>query len=443
MKKRFKYTIAAIFATISAIFAVPNGAFYFEQDHASFRGSEDLARLELYLVMGRDHGSWEQVEGGYSAELNIMTQIIYEGENIFTDYDAFTDRCEDPGGLDPLSALPRQMNFSMQEGKYTIRQSVFNSENKVLAQGEFEVEVPDFSSGGAMLSEIELVSAVVEQKERTLFSKYGVYDIIPKGSAVYDPGKQDIQLLLEMYGLGSKGTDYRVTASVLDLNGRLVHGFETEQFSVSQDMEVYINRFDIGVLKNGIYDFAIAVEPVGGSEMKRVKRIYIRNAVQDIDASAGGIYSDLDSVQLDSVLANLISLIDKDELDLFRRSSEKGKREFLTNFWSDRVLRRGEGFRREIEQRISYANRQFSSLFQRGAITDRGQILIKYGYPDDVQVYSSISEGKPHDIWFYNKLEGGVEFIFVDLDNSGHYELVHSTMRGEKQNSNWENLIRR
>jgi hypothetical protein len=49
---------------------------------------------------------------------------------------------------------------------------------------------------------------------------------------------------------------------------------------------------------------------------------------------------------------------------------------------------------------------------------------------------------KPYEIWFYNEIEGGVQFIFGDISGFGNYELLHSTKRGEVNDPDWERRLR-
>jgi hypothetical protein len=61
-----------------------------------------------------------------------------------------------------------------------------------------------------------------------------------------------------------------------------------------------------------------------------------------------------------------------------------------------------------------------------------------YGPPDYIERFSSESDMKPHEIWRYDYIEGGVEFVFVDKGGFNNYELVHSTKRNEVNNPDWE-----
>ena len=43
-----------------------------------------------------------------------------------------------------------------------------------------------------------------------------------------------------------------------------------------------------------------------------------------------------------------------------------------------------------------------------------------------------------HEIWIYQQVEGGVQFVFVDKTGFGALDLVHSTKKGEIKSPHWQ-----
>jgi len=92
---------------------------------------------------------------------------------------------------------------------------------------------------------------------------------------------------------------------------------------------------------------------------------------------------------------------------------------------------------------MTYVNSQFSIGLKRGWQTDRGRILITYGPPDQY-VRDPFERGmKPHEEWHYHNLQGGVVFVFADLNGFQDYRLIHSTHQSELQNYNWKSRVQR
>ena len=72
--------------------------------------------------------------------------------------------------------------------------------------------------------------------------------------------------------------------------------------------------------------------------------------------------------------------------------------------------------------------------------TDRGRVLLKYGPPDDEQVFLTETDKYPYIIWTYNRLgnQSNVYFVFYDPDlGTNEFPLLHSTLKGEPYNANW------
>ena len=91
--------------------------------------------------------------------------------------------------------------------------------------------------------------------------------------------------------------------------------------------------------------------------------------------------------------------------------------------------------------RVNLCNERYSVINRAGMKTDRGRIYILYGEPDEIERYPNDIDKKPYEIWHYNRLEGGVYFIFGDVSGFSNYELLHSTKRGELRDDYWQRRI--
>lgn len=77
----------------------------------------------------------------------------------------------------------------------------------------------------------------------------------------------------------------------------------------------------------------------------------------------------------------------------------------------------------------------------KGWRTDQGRVHILYGQPAKVDTFPSSMGRKGHEIWYYYEIEGRVEFVFVDISNTSTLRLVHSTVRSEVHDYQWERLL--
>jgi GWxTD domain-containing protein len=77
-------------------------------------------------------------------------------------------------------------------------------------------------------------------------------------------------------------------------------------------------------------------------------------------------------------------------------------------------------FRDEFFARVHYTEQHFSVLGP-GWRSDRGRIYIQYGPPDQVEESGMNTDGPAYQIWTYQR--DGRQFVFVDYDGYGRYEL--------------------
>jgi hypothetical protein len=51
----------------------------------------------------------------------------------------------------------------------------------------------------------------------------------------------------------------------------------------------------------------------------------------------------------------------------------------------------------------------------------------------------------PHEIWQYNNIpgEGRAVFVFADRNSFGRFELIHSSVPGERSLPDWQEELRR
>ena len=164
--------------------------------------------------------------------------------------------------------------------------------------------------------------------------------------------------------------------------------------------------------------------------------------VSGVFASEFGIMSDEELDDLFNKSKYIASASENEQYD--KINSVEGKREFLYNFWKDRdsdpSTRENEYYKLYLAK-VALSNQRFGSLSRVGWKSDRGRVFILYGEPSEIERYPNQVDTKPYEIWNYNELEGGVIFVFGDLTGFSDYTLLHSTLRGELRDDNWQRRI--
>jgi GWxTD domain-containing protein len=119
------------------------------------------------------------------------------------------------------------------------------------------------------------------------------------------------------------------------------------------------------------------------------------------------------------------------------------KRKRLKAFWDQfyaTPIAIANEFRLDYLNRVAYARRNLRGEFTEGWKSDRGRVLLIYGYPDNVENFPSNPSQKAYEVWSYYAIQNGVVFCFVDIRGTGDLRLVHATAQGEIRDQNWLRL---
>lgn len=128
-----------------------------------------------------------------------------------------------------------------------------------------------------------------------------------------------------------------------------------------------------------------------------------------------------------------------------KKPDELYSKYFIYNFWEKRNKKDPAAAWKAYTERIREVNRLFGGGARRGYETDRGRLYIQYGKPNDRIQVPNEAGAMPYEIWQYYRMEKtGREAVFL-LYRSGSsardFELLHSTMIGEKRNPNWRSVL--
>jgi GWxTD domain-containing protein len=153
--------------------------------------------------------------------------------------------------------------------------------------------------------------------------------------------------------------------------------------------------------------------------------------------------------QVRAILKMLLLICDQNEgvsiNGFLRKPDELYSKYFIYNFWEKRDKTAPEKAWKAYAEKIKEVNRLFKGSGLNGFETDRGKVYIQYGKPNDRIIVNNETNALPYEIWqYYNTEKQGTEgvFLFYKPGKSlGDYQLLHSTLMGEKRNNNWRALL--
>ena len=443
--------LAAFLLPAGPTAAQQQDSFRMNIDLASFKYDQDVSYVEMYYSFSRSGIQYAKDNGTFTGAIVVHSIIRRDDEEMEPVLKTWRVpvTLSDTANLQDRTLIGR-VNFLLEPGKY--RFAVI-SRDEARPQVSDSVEIPfvvrDFGGRGAGISDVELASSIkkVADDPTNIFAK-NTLEIIPNPTLLYGKAMPNLMYYAELYNVDID--PFVVKSEVVSSYGRTMSSRIHER-SGKHASRVEVGQVNIGALPSGVYTLILAYgDSVGAYRQSQSKAFYVFNPDIPFDSLeaasvAGMIAAEFAGMGEDELnehfdMARYIST--SAERDVWGSlSGSESKRKFLTKFWRDRDSDPVTPFNEyyaDYKQRIAVCNEQFRTAYRSGWRSDRGRVYMLYGPPDYIDRRSSESDMKPHEIWRYDYIEGGVDFIFVDRSGFNNFELVHSTKRNEINNPDWE-----
>ncbi len=439
-----------LFATFS-LQAQQQSAFHTNVDLAAFKYDKDMSYVEMYYSFSRTGITYAKDNGTYTGAIVVHTIIRREDEQ----QDPVIKNWRVPVTLTDTSnladkALIGRVNYLLEPGKYRFA-VISRDEAKPEVTDSVEVlfEVRDFSTNAMRFSDIELASSVrkIDEDPANIFYK-NTLEIIPNPPLLYGKPMPSLMYYAELYNTDAE--DFLVKSEIVSSYGRTMAS-KTMRRSGKHASRVEVGSHKLGTLPSGVYTLIVSYGDTAQKyTLSQSKAFYIFNPDIPFDTLQASQIADMIASEFASMAEDELNenfdmaryVATKGEKDIWASlSGSESKRKFLTKFWRDRDPDQTTPFNEfysEYKQRVMLCNEQFRTAYRAGWRSDRGRVYILYGSPDYIERKYSESDMKPHEIWRYDYIEGGVDFIFVDRSGFNNFELVHSTKRNEISNPDWE-----
>ncbi|MDX9757583.1 MAG: GWxTD domain-containing protein [Bacteroidota bacterium] len=426
-------------------------AFRMNIDLASFRYDDDASYVEMYYSFSRTGLAYTKDNDGFTGA--VLVHAIVRRDDEAQEPVLKTWRVPvhvaDTTQLGDRALIGR-VNFLLEPGKYRFA-VISRDEERPAVQDSVEIpfEVRNLGGRAAGISDIELASSItkVEEDPANIFYK-NTLEIIPNPTLLYGKPVPNLMFYAELYNVDADA--FAVKSEVVSSYGRTM-ATKTHQRSGKHASRVEVGSFNIGGMPSGVYTLILSIDdPSKTAKLSQSKSFYVFNPDIPFDSAEAASVADLIAAEftamgeseLDENFSMAQYIATAGEKSIWQSlSGSESKRKFLTKFWRDRDDDQATPFNEyyaEYKQRVAVSNEQFRTAFRAGWRTDRGRVYILYGPPDYVDRKSNESDMKPHEIWRYDYIEGGVDFVFVDRSGFNNFELVHSTKRNEIINDSWQ-----
>lgn len=436
--------------------SISEGEIEFYVDTTGFRGVKGKTSQDIDLLIrcnqitfqpwtAADGGSPEVLAGKLVGKIAVRIRVM-DGTGQVVDKGDWTRQIpvEDQASIqDPNARVNDVITFFLRPDIYDLEVVVEDVLGQKQGICRRKVEVHDFETAPPALAISDISFAAEFEKAAPSgdrFSRNG-YRVIPNLTRSFGAGRS-VKCYFEVYGFTVDETQednsFVLSYSVVDTNGVVVRGYDLKRIRKPGESCAKADSLDLGDLPNGGYGLLVQVRDRTTRQMAQGLR---RFQVLAMHAQAAEELSD-EEKELWRYYSDIRWIAAEKEYKLLKGLDQKGQERFLRQFWKDKdpTPETPENERvMEHIRRMKYCENQFAAqVNKRGSDTDKGRVYVKYGPPDDIQYNTLATAEKSFEVWYYEK-QGRYEFVFRDRHGNGVYELVHSSMPGERYNPNWRN----
>jgi GWxTD domain-containing protein len=300
-----------------------------------------------------------------------------------------------------------QRSIELAPGAYKITLICRDLESRVTRTVVKQLTVSDYTKPGLQLSDIMIVSKLVEKEGRK--------SITPSISGNVGILTDPIHLFFEAYN-EPKLDSVKFVSTVLTPHNETALKTDTTIALLPGRNQVFL-RVDQTSLPIGEYRIYVQAYAAGKSDQPLATTS--RAFVVRWNALPKSVKN------LDEAVEELVYIAKEKELDYIKAAptpEEKQKR--FMEFWKKRDPNPNTIRNEKMERyyaRVDYANKHFKH-YREGWRTDMGMVYIRFGPPSSVDRHPMDSDSKPYEVWSYYTLN--YSFVFIDRTGFGDYQLA-------------------
>lgn len=382
----------------------------FDVDAISFASSTSkLSRLDIYAAISYDLLSFVKVEDKFVASYE-MTISIHDAVNSLVSEKLWTEEVKTSNFDQSVSSGSYslvQRSIELAPGAYKITLICRDLESRVTRTVVKQLTVSDYTKPGLQLSDIMIVSKLVEKEGRK--------SITPSISGNVGILTDPIHLFFEAYN-EPKLDSVKFVSTVLTPHNETALKTDTTIALLPGRNQVFL-RVDQTSLPIGEYRIYVQAYAAGKSDQPLATTS--RAFVVRWNALPKSVKN------LDEAVEELVYIAKEKELDYIKAAptpEEKQKR--FMEFWKKRDPNPNTIRNEKMERyyaRVDYANKHFKH-YREGWRTDMGMVYIRFGPPSSVDRHPMDSDSKPYEVWSYYTLN--YSFVFIDRTGFGDYQLA-------------------
>ena len=441
-------------------------------DYAAFAYDEAMSLIEVYIGVEAPSLEFEAVEtGGFVALMPLHLELApgaapgageADAVPVWADSTVLRFALPDTAGMHSGHYFTHQKRSAVPPGDYVLDLTVPDTPTRPSLRVRQAFPVDRFEPDGApSLSDITLATGIAPDNRReNPFFKNGLL-VHPSPNRLFGEGLHRMYYYAEAYGveeINSGNTTYAVYAYVAEADHPSpITGMENRTQRTVRSPDVLVGSFNTSELPTGSYALhMVLLNDQNEGMVERSRKFFVYNpgvsredpAVLELDFETSS-YAEMTEDEVEQGMAHARLIANDMERRRMRRLSDlDDRRRFLMDFWQkrdDRPMTPVNEFKEAFYQRIQYANDRYTSNIEPGWESDRGRVVITYGLPNDIEPHLYDQATIPYEIWQYNNIPGHGQsiFVFADVTGFGSFELLHSSVPGERSLPNWQSELYR
>ncbi|NIA23628.1 MAG: GWxTD domain-containing protein [Proteobacteria bacterium] len=430
-----KLIIIFLSLLMTSEFVYSKEKFYF--DYARFYTDYNMTHVEFYYYIPLKSLKYKKAKNN-TIEAHYEIYIKVTNDSTKQSYDSKWSRVS----IAPLKkntnlnrkSLVDKVDFQLLPGKYKVYTYLLDKSSKKKYEKSIDVRIKQQSQGLA-LSDLEMTDLIKEDTTRSLFNRNGLL-ILPNASRNYAKWKYILETYLEIYNVNSDSSDCTIRYYITDTNGDTVLSNNWKKVEKLGNDVVDMNIFNLLALKDGGYK--LNAQCVMGKDTVGTDKEFAIKTYQEKLPQL--IFKNKDE---EKEYYHLEYILTGNNLIFFKKLNKEGRKNYAKYYWSRMDPNRDTPYSEALGKFINnlkFVDRMFRQGDRKGRETDRGRIYLKYGKPDQIIRKGISQQYKSAEIWkYYNK--GGITFVFSDINSTGDYILIYSSIPMERTDPNWKNYI--
>lgn len=416
--------------------------------------------VEFYLSFNALSLEYKKINNYYQARLEVLYVIKKHDKVIkYQKFEVLSPQMMHEANRQDFADV---QTMTIKPGEYTLDVTIWDANRDIEPIKASQPLVVKLKADKMGMSDFMFEKSISQTDETGPFIKNG-FSMIPWLVSTIPAYMAEIYLYGEVYNsdfeLGANGAYIeRHTLRSLDVDSIFTNYSIVKRVKANK-VNVILKKIDVTNLPQGSYSYTIELfnrsnELVGSNG----KQFFRESLIPSIVSQKKNTVELVDFETLIRSTTNRDSIVDfvrcirpivprnsKNFIDEnWEKTSTDILQSFLINTWTDMYLEKSYPEWVRYRRLVRTVNEEFGSANKPGYDTDQGMAYLQFGAPDQITVRDNEPSSYPYIIWQYyaHPMMANAMYVFYDPSLTYRdYELLHTNVRGEKNNPRWKLIL--